>query len=189
MFTGIVEATGTIHSIKDNLFCIEHPFGKPFTKGESLALSGMCATVLESNTRTFTVEIMSESRTRTTFGTAKIGESVNLERSAIIGTRNSGHNVSGHIDECGKIITCEQKDDFHLLRVKINPKHARWIVEKGSIALDGISLTIMGCGKDFLEVGIISHTWDNTNLHMKKVGDSVNIEYDIFAKYVENLSK
>lgn len=198
MFTGIIQQVGRIKIIEDNRFEISHNYSETFEIGESIALNGMCATVVEIYNSSFAVEIMKESRDRTVFGSAQEGDLVNLERSAKIGQRNSGHHVTGHIDQVGTILKLEKKDDFWLFRISIDPENALFIVQKGSVAVDGISLTISDLanrgsknpepklGKYWFEVSIISHTWEQTNLHTKKEGDPVNLEFDILGKYAIN---
>ena len=186
MFTGIIESIGKVERIEGNIFTISHDFEEAFSLSESVSLSGMCSTVIDVNEKEFSVEIMEESRKKTIFGTIKAGEKINLERSAIIGARNSGHFVLGHIDECGKIIERKRDKDFELFRIQISSENRKYIVAKGSIAIDGISLTISDLGKDWLEVSIISHTLKETTLGNKKVGDLVNLEFDILGKYVLN---
>jgi len=207
MFTGIIEGIRKIEKIEGNRFtvvnsqrvnestsqraCRGRIYASPteisqnsLKIGESIAVSGVCLTVLEAKKNTFTVEIMQESRKRTTFGSAKKGDVVNLERAAIIGARNSGHFVTGHIDEVGKILKISKVDDYRLFRIGFSSKNARLVVEKGSVAVDGISLTVSGVGKNWFEVAIISHTWNVTNLSRKKVGDGVNLEFDVLGKYI-----
>lgn len=184
MFTGIVEATGTIKSIEGNKFTITHPFGEQFGVGESIALSGMCSTVLEATKEDFVVEIMLESRRRTTFGAAVAGEKINLERSVQIGARNSGHFVTGHIDEVGKISSLSRDGDAWKFRVSFSDKNAELVVEKGSIGIDGCSMTVSNCGRNWLEVCVISHTFSETLFGIKKEGDDVNLEFDILGKYI-----
>lgn len=190
MFTGIIEQIGKIQQIEGNHFTISHEFEEEFNIGDSIALNGMCATVLEERRekgeRSFVVEIIEESRKLTTFGDAAVGDLVNLERAAVIGGRNSGHNVTGHIDQTGNILALEREGDYWLIRVEVNPKNRKLIVYKGSIAMEGISLTVSEVGDYWFEVSIISHTWEVTNLHSKKVGDLVNLEFDIYGKYVLN---
>ncbi len=191
MFTGIVEGTGVIKSINGNEFVISHPFGNHFEVGESVALSGMCATVLESSDNDFRVEIIEESRKLTVFSTLEVEELVNLERSALIGGRNSGHNVTGHIDQAGEVLDVEKVQDYQLLRIKIDPENRKYLVYKGSVAINGVSLTVSGVSKlsdskAWFEVSLISHTWTETNLHRLNMGDLVNLEFDIFGKYVLN---
>ncbi len=193
MFTGIVEDTGKIKNIEGNIFTISHKFKEKFSLGDSISLSGMCATIIETGTiffkKFFKVEIMQISRERTIFGESKVGDTLNLERSAIIGARNSGHFVTGHIDEVGKILSGKKVDDFVQFRIKIKRKNRKFIVEKGAIAVEGISFTISGIGDDFFEISVISHTLKVTNLSGKSVGDKVNLEYDILGKYALNKEK
>jgi len=184
MFFGIVEGTGKIEKIEKNIFTISHPFGEEFNVGDSIACSGMCATVLKSDKTKFAVEIMAESRNRTVFGNAKVGFKVNLERPARMDARNSGHFVTGHIDEVGEISERKKVDDYEYFRIKISEGNAKFVVMKGSIAIDGISLTVADCGDDWFSVAIISHTLEVTNLGQKQVGNSVNIEFDILGKYI-----
>lgn len=188
MFTGIIEATGTLVSKKGNRFTFSHPFKEVFPEGESIAISGMCATVLESTEDLFTVEIIEESRRLTIFEFLEEGSVVNLERSAVIGQRNSGHNVQGHIDERSIIVGLEKQGDYQCVRVEIEAKNRKLLVHKGSVAVDGISLTVSKVSDitkqaSWFEVSIISHTWENTTLQDRKVGDRVNVEYDVLGKY------
>lgn len=184
MFTGIVEATGTVKNIEGNKFTISHPFGEQFSVGESIALSGMCSTVLTASSNEFTVEIMLESRRRTTFGDCSTRDVINLERSAQIGARNSGHFVTGHVDEVGKILSIARDGDAWKFRIGFSDKNADLVVEKGSIGIDGCSMTVAYCGKNWLEVCVISHTFAETLFGIKKEGDRVNLEFDILGKYI-----
>jgi riboflavin synthase len=192
MFTGIVEAIGKITAVEKNIFTIEHPFKEPFALGDSVSLSGMCSTVIRSDKKHFSVEIMEESRSRTIFGSVGVGENINLERAAQIGARNSGHFVLGHIDELGVVLQRKSIADFECFRIGIATENRKLVVPKGSITLDGISLTIsdlspMNTGKNsWFEVSIISHTLGETTLREKTVGTSVNLEYDILGKYILN---
>lgn len=184
MFTGIVESMGTIARIEGNLFTIAHEFDEVFSTGDSIALSGMCATILKSTKKEFTVEIMEESRRRTTFGAAKKGDPVNLERAAKMGDRNSGHFVTGHIDEVGLVTEREFLKDFWRFRIEISPKNAPLVVEKGSVAIDGVSMTVSACGPDWLEVCVILHTFEHTLFGHKQVHEGVNLEFDLLGKYL-----
>lgn len=189
MFTGIVEQVGTISNIEDSAFIIKHGFAEPLSLGESIALNGACMTIARLTDSTFSVDIIEESRRCTSFDTARVGDLVNLERSAIIGQRNSGHNVTGHIDETGQITKLEKKSDFWCLRVSLSPKNRQYCIYKGSIAVEGISLTISELGDDWFEVSIIPHTWEHTNLSSKTLGDRLNLEYDQVGKYILNQKK
>lgn len=184
MFTGIITDCGTIKKIENNLFTIKHSFPDSLEIGESVAISGTCCTVIDFNDSTFQVEIMEESRRVTIFGKSKIGDLVNLERSAKIGDRNSGHFVLGHVDEVGTILSRKKVNDYELFRISISDKNANLCVYKGSISIDGISLTISNLDKNWIEVSIISHTLKNTNLKPKKENDEVNLEFDILGKYI-----
>lgn len=185
MFTGIVETTGEIKEITGNKFTIlYYNITDPLDIGESIALSGMCATVIQKEEDSFTVEIMEESRNKTIFGAAKVGDKINLERAARIEERNSGHVVSGHIDGTGEILDINKQGDYWKFRISLGKDKAKFIVEKGSIAMDGISLTVSKIGEGWFEVCVISHTWKVTNLSEKKVGDFVNLEFDILGKYI-----
>lgn len=184
MFTGIIESTGIVKSIEENIFSIEHKFKTPFKIGDSIALSGMCTTVIKIDDNIFTVEIMAESRNCTIFGDIKVGQKINLERPVRMGDRNSGHFVLGHVDEVGRIVQRTREADFELFRIQISSENRKFIVHKGSVAVDGISLTVSKVGDDWFEVSIISHTLKETTLGLKKVGEGVNIEFDILGKYV-----
>jgi len=192
MFTGIIEDISTINNIAGNTFTFAHNFSDPITLGESIAVNGMCVTVTNFSNTEFTADIIKESRDRTIFSNVKVNDTVNLERSAQIGQRNSGHNVSGHIDETGTIAKLEEEDDFYLLRITFSPENFPLVIFKGSIAIDGISLTVSNVSKDpdnpWLEVSIIPHTWDNTNLKTKKTEDQVNLEFDQVGKYQQKQS-
>ena len=185
MFTGIVEQVGKVEKIEGNRFTISHPFEELFEIGESVALSGMCTTVIEATEKSFTVEIMKESRDRTTFGKVLVGEMVNLERAAKIGDRNSGHFVTGHIDEVGEILSRERVGDYWKFRIGFSVKNAALVVEKGSVAIDGVSLTISELGKNWFEVAIISHTFDVTTFGQKDAENKVNLEFDVIGKYIQ----
>ncbi len=184
MFTGIVEQIGKIQKIEGNKFTISHSFDEPFQTGESVSVNGACMTVLQSDANTFLIEMMEESRNRTVFGMSKEEDEVNLERSARIGDRNSGHNVTGHIDQVGEIMKLEKMSDYWVFRIAIKKENEKLIVEKGSVAVEGISLTVSAEGEQWFEVSILPYTMEETNLHAKNVGDNVNIEFDIVGKYL-----
>ncbi len=193
MFTGIIEQVGIIQKIDGNKFTIEHSFDERLKIGESVAVNGTCMTVLECDSTMFKIEMMEESRNRTVFSESREGDEVNLERSARIGERNSGHNVTGHIDQVGEILERKEVADFWLFRIGMKEENQKLVVEKGSIAVEGISLTISnlssknpepGLKKSWFEVSILPYTMKKTTLHAKKMGDKVNIEFDILGKYI-----
>jgi riboflavin synthase len=184
MFTGIIESLGELKKQNENRFTFSHHFDEPFILGESISLTGMCASIIDFDEQNFTVEIMAESRNKTIFENIKVGDQINLERAAHMNARNSGHFVTGHIDEVGGILKLEPVEDYSLLRISVSSENAKYMVNKGTIAINGISLTISRLGENYLEVSIISHTWTHTNLQNLKVGGSVNLEFDLLGKYI-----
>ncbi len=197
MFTGIIENFGIIEKIKESRFVISHDFEENFVIGESIGLSGMCSTVVKinknsENKKSFEVDIIKVSRERTIFKNSKIGDLINLERAAKIGQRNSGHNVTGHIDEVGEILNIIQKSDFSLFRIGIEKKNRKLLVDRGSVAVNGISLTVsdvsdLNSETAWFEVSIIPHTLKITNLKTLKIKNKINLEFDILGKYALNL--
>lgn len=189
MFTGIITSLGNLKKINDNTFTFSHTFTESLTLGESVAVNGMCVTVTDHGADFFTADIIEESRRLTVFGDVAIGTKINLERSVKIGERNSGHHVSGHIDETGEITLIKKKSDFWLIRIGFSKKNWPLVIYKGSIAIDGISLTVSSVSdkaiNPWLEVSIIPHTWEYTNLAEQVVGNRVNLEFDQLGKYVQ----
>jgi riboflavin synthase len=194
MFTGIIEGVGHVQNIDGNRFTLQHSFREPFDLGESIAISGACMTVLASTTNTITVEVMEESRNKTCFHQSAVGQIFNLERSVMVGQRNSGHLVTGHIDELGTIRLLQKKDDFWLVRIQFSKHSAHLVVSKGSIAVDGTSLTVSNLSaleaqEPWFEVCVLPFTWNETTFHTKKVDDFVHLEFDLFGKYVARLNQ
>lgn len=190
MFTGIITHVGKLETIKNDRFTFSAPvgFSRNLTKGTSVAVNGACLTVItKQSTTTFTVEIMPETKKRTTLGMLKKGSVVNLELPATPETFLSGHIVQGHIDGVGKISNVKQEGNSHILTVNVPINLTRYIVAKGSIAINGVTLTVITVIKDTFTVGTIPYTQTHTNLGNLKTGDRVNIEVDILAKYVEKL--
>lgn len=155
--------------------------------GDSIAVNGVCLTVTEHGRNWFTADVMPETMNRTALGDLTSGRKVNLERALRLSDRLGGHIVSGHIDGVGIIQSKQPIDNAILIALQADSKLLRYVVSKGSVALDGISLTVVDCGKDWLSVSIIPHTLSATTLHFKSVGDKVNIETDMIAKYAEKL--
>ncbi len=153
--------------------------------GESISVGGACFTVTGIKEKSFTMDVSGETLSRTTIGQLKPGDEVNLERALRLSDRLGGHLVSGHVDEMGKILKKESKQRSWLLRIGIPEELARYTVEKGSVAVDGVSLTINRCQETYFEVNIIPQTAQETTILRKKVGDLVNIETDLIGKYVE----
>ncbi len=192
MFTGIIEEVGHVKAL--------HRGAKSFTLeveadvvvqdaqvGDSIATNGVCLTVTSLSEHGFTADVMPETVERTALGQLKPGSPVNLERALSLQTRLGGHIVSGHIDGTGRIASLRQDDTALWLTVECDSKLLRYIVEKGSVALQGVSLTVARVDERSFSVSLIPHTQDATTLHSVRVGDLVNIENDIIAKYVEKL--
>ncbi|MBQ9234677.1 MAG: riboflavin synthase [Lachnospiraceae bacterium] len=194
MFTGIVEEIGEIknikHGTKSAVLTIK---GSVVTKdsrvGDSIAVNGVCLTATTVDGDIFTADVMAETMRRSSLGNLKQGSKVNLERAMLCNGRFGGHIVSGHIDGTGIIRNLEKEDNAVWITISASPDILRYIVEKGSIAIDGISLTVAYVDNDVFKVSIIPHTASETTLLTKNKGDIVNLENDIVGKYVEKLLK
>lgn len=191
MFTGIISDLGTVFNKTKTSLLIktDKDFLIGLEKGGSIAVDGICLTVVTCNKNSFKVNIMPETASRTNIQCLQSGDLVNLELPATMQSFLSGHIVQGHIDGTGTLLSMVKKNSSHILKFSIPAPLSKYIVEKGSIAVNGISLTIIEATKKYFVVGIIPHTWVKTMLHMIKVGDFVNIEIDILAKHVEKLLK
>lgn len=189
MFTGIIEELGEIRSIEHKKDLTVITIGAKMvlegTKlGDSIAVNGTCLTATKLGSDYFEADVMPETLKKTELGTYHKGLKVNLERALAVGDRLGGHLVSGHIDGGAVLTKVTPLTEVHELTFKLDNPHEGLIIPKGSIAIDGISLTIMGVTKDTFTVGIIPHTFSVTNLGGKKIGDRVNIEFDMYGKYV-----
>lgn len=192
MFTGIVEEIGKVQNIKKNVksFVLTIEGNKIFEDiniGDSISVNGVCLTVTTFTNNAFTADVMYETMSRSSLGQLKNGSHVNLERAMTAKGRFGGHIVSGHIDGTGKIIKIEKDDNAIWYTIAVKDNLMKYIVEKGSIAIDGISLTIAKVTVDNFSVSIIPHTVQETILSHRSVGDIVNIENDVIGKYVEKL--
>ena len=192
MFTGIIEETGIVKSFtKDTngaTICIECTTVLKDTKlGDSIAINGVCQTVAEITNNSFCARISDETLNITTFKDAKNGDIVNLERALTLSSRLGGHIVSGHVDCKGEFISAEKLSDFYNLTFRIPQEQTKYVVYKGSITINGISLTVAKIENNYITLAIIPHTYANTNLKTLKSGDFVNIETDILGKYVEKI--
>jgi riboflavin synthase len=190
MFTGIIEDLGTVSRFtrkgEDALLVVETSMNPSDTNvGGSISISGVCLTVTEKGEKRFTADVSAESLGRTSLKFLKPGDRVNLEKSLRLNSFLGGHLVLGHVDGMGKIAEKATKSGSIRFGVEIDKELERYIVEKGSVAVDGISLTVNRCEKSRFYVNIIPHTARNTTLGFKKVADPVNIETDIIGKYVE----
>jgi riboflavin synthase len=155
--------------------------------GDSIAINGVDLTVIEMASDYFSADASLETLTRSTLGDLRAGHCVNLERALGVGERLGGHMVQGHVDGAGELVAASQEGNAYRLRFRFERELGRYIAMKGSITVDGISLTIAGLGDDWFEVAIIPHTWRETTLKDLKRGDRVNLEVDVLAKYVERL--
>ena len=192
MFTGIIEETGKIESVANGnksaiITIIADKVLKGTKIGDSIAVNGVCLTVTSIIGNKFTADVMAETIRRSSLGTLKHGSKVNLERAMAADGRFGGHIVSGHIDGTGVIRSLEREDNAVWVEIETPDKLLKYIVEKGSIAIDGISLTVAKLTDDSFSVSVIPHTGEETTLLAKKPGDIVNLENDIVGKYVERL--
>ncbi|MGV8982559.1 riboflavin synthase [Clostridium sp.] len=194
MFTGLIEEIGEIVSIKKGAksarITIRATKILEDTKiGDSINTNGVCLTVTEFNKNNFSVDVMAETIRRSNLGKLKPGSTVNLERALRASDRLGGHIVSGHIDGIGTIVDFYKEDNATWVSVETTENILKYIVHKGSITIDGISLTVAYVDENVFKVSIIPHTKDETTLVIKKIGDEVNLESDMLAKYVEKLLK
>jgi riboflavin synthase len=189
MFSGIIESVGTlrefVHGQESAVVVVETDTNfSGLEDGESIAVNGVCLTVVEFNESTFRMDLGTETLAKTSFKNAKAGDRVNLERSLTPSSKISGHFVSGHVDQVGEVLKIDEKPGEILLQFSHPASLRPYIMEKGSIALDGVSLTVFNCKDDKFNVSIIPFTWSHTNLNTRKIGDLINIECDMIGKYV-----
>ena len=192
MFTGIIEELGKIASLE------KHASGakirvaakivtKDTIEGDSIAVNGVCLTALDIKSDSFTADVSEETLQKSTLGKLKNGAKVNLERAVTPQTRLGGHIVQGHVDSCGKFVSAMKSGDFWTVRIAFPREIGQYLVYKGSISVEGISLTIAELKDDYFEIAVIPKTWELTNLSTLKSGDDVNLEADVIAKYVERI--
>ena len=190
MFSGIVEEVGKI--LNREGFQLKIGCKKVLEDakiGDSISVNGVCLTVKEKGRDFFLAHVSQETLKRSNFSKLKIGDFVNLERSLKVGDRISGHIVQGHVDTVGKLIGTKKLSEFYEMDFSFPEKFSHLLVEKGSVALNGISLTVALLGKNFFRVAVIPHTFSETNLKYLKIGDDVNIEFDILGKYIVSFLK
>ena len=186
MFTGIIEETGSVKAVSSNEITIECcKILEDCKLGDSISVNGVCLTVSNLSNTGFTADVSPETIRVTDLSGLKSGDAVNLERAMTLSARFGGHIVSGHIDTVGKIQKVSKLNDFYEISIGFDREFSKYIVKKGSIAVDGISLTIADCTDSIVTIAVIPHTYENTVLKARKSGDNVNIEFDILAKYVE----
>ncbi|MCS5655549.1 MAG: riboflavin synthase [Dehalococcoidia bacterium] len=188
MFTGIVEEVGVVAKITDNgMTVLATKVTEDLKLGDSIAVNGTCLTAVSFDRTEFSVDLSPETVRRTSLGRLSVGGPVNLERALLASDRMGGHIVQGHVDGTGRIMSTKRDGDSTIFRIRVPKRLNRYIVEKGFVAVDGISLTVVKIGASSFTLAVIPYTLKNTNLAALSVGDRVNLEADILAKYVESL--
>jgi riboflavin synthase len=192
MFTGIIEELGTIKAVNKGRESATLEIGaekvvEGLNLGDSVAVNGVCLTVVRFDRTGFSAEVMAETLRKSNLGKLKSGDRVNLERAMRLGDRLGGHLVAGHVDATGTIKSTAREDIATVFTVEAPEEILRYVIEKGSVAIDGISLTVVDYDKKSFRVSIIPHTASQTTLGFKKSGDTVNLEADMLAKFVERL--
>lgn len=190
IFTGIIEEIGTISSIQKSAKSARLAINAALIfddirTGDSVAVNGVCLTVTSILNKVFTADVMNETLNRSNLGDQSVGSKVNLERAMLAGGRFGGHIVSGHIDGTGQIVKTERDDNAVWLTISASQNILKYIVEKGSVTIDGISLTVARAEENDFAVSVIPHTGKETTLLNKRVGDTINLENDIIGKYIE----
>jgi riboflavin synthase len=192
MFTGIVEELGTVDRLEEQGDAVRLTVSGPLVTtdaglGDSIAVNGCCLTVAERDGEAFTADVMRETLDKTSLGGLRPGDRVNLERAVTPTTRLGGHVVQGHVDATGTLRRRTPSDHWELVEVGMPADVGRYLVPKGSVTVDGVSLTVVEVGEDSFTVSLIPETLARTTLGLKQTGDAVNLEVDVMAKYVEKL--
>ena len=192
MFTGIVEERGRISAVEPlgdsvRVVIAAAEVLEGTRLGDSIAVNGVCLTVVDCDAHSFSADVMQETLDRSSLGAASSGVNVNLERAARLDSRIGGHLVQGHVDGTGSVLAIEPSDHWTVMRFSLPQEIARYVVEKGSITVDGVSLSVVDAQRDWFSVSLIPTTLQVTTLGDRKVGDRVNLEVDAIAKYVERL--
>lgn len=191
MFTGLVEAVGNVISLESKgeqaRLTLNLPFASELAPGDSVAINGCCLTVADLSPGGTSFDLLAQTLRVTSLGELQTGSKVNLERAMMVGDRFGGHFVQGHVDATGRITRLESSGQDHIVAVSLPAAIHKLCVDKGSLAIDGISLTIAELTADEAVFWITPHTWDHTHLHAAQVGQAVNLEADMLAKYVEKL--
>lgn len=192
MFTGIIEELGTLSSFEKNAGGARMTVRAELVvgdagEGDSISVNGVCLTALDITPSSFSADLSQETLDRTTLGNLKQGSRVNLERAVTPSTRLGGHIVQGHVDGRGTFVSAEKSGDFWTVRIGFPKEMAKYLVHKGSVCVEGISLTVAALADDHFDIAIIPKTWELTNLSTLQPGDGVNLEADVIAKYVERM--
>ena len=191
MFTGIIETLGTVSNLEidgTNLhITIDSPLAKELKIDQSVAHNGVCLTVISKSDTSYTVTAIEETLQKSNLGTLKKGDAINLERAMILGSRLDGHIVQGHVDQTGVCTAVEEKNGSWFFSFKYSANQGNPTIEKGSITIDGTSLTVVNSGKNTFSVAIIPYTYENTRFNTYKPDTVVNLEFDVIGKYVAKL--
>ena len=188
MFTGIVEEVGVVAKISDiGMTVLATKVTEDLKLGDSIAVNGACLTAVSFDRTEFSVDLSPETMRRTSLDQLSVGGPVNLERALLASDRMGGHIMQGHVDGTGRVMSTKRDGDSTVFRIRVPKRLQRYIVEKGFVAVDGISLTVVKRGASSFTLAVIPYTLKNTNLASLSVGDRVNLEADILAKYVESL--
>lgn len=192
MFTGIIEEIGEVADITEQTNALRLTIAASTVLGDaqlgdSIAVNGVCLTVAERDDNTFTADVMQETLNRSSLGTVTVGSKVNLERAAQVGSRLDGHIVQGHVDGTAEVISRTADEHWVIVRFTLPADLARYVVEKGSISIDGTSLTVSALGDDWFEVSLIPVTLTDSVVGLRQPGDIVNLEVDVVAKYIEKM--
>jgi len=192
MFTGIIEELGRVESLEQRgegvrIRVAARVVTEGTEEGDSIAVNGVCLTALEVRPGSFAADGSRETLQRSTLGSLRAGSVVNLERAVTPSTRLGGHIVQGHVDARGRFLGAEDHGGSWTIRIAYPPEISRYLVFKGSVSVEGISLTVAGLTDDYFEIAVIPKTWAVTNLSRLRPGDAVNLEADIIAKYVERI--
>ena len=182
MFTGLIGETGALRKTGTRL-AVETPLATQLERGDSIAVNGVCLTAVEIDDQGFEADVMEETLQKTTLGRLDPGSEVNLELALRVGDRLGGHFVQGHVDGTGTIDSIDQREHSRVIRVATDPELLRYVFQKGAIAIDGVSLTVVDVDERSFRVSLIPETLERTTLGSAKEGDPVNLEVDIFARY------
>jgi riboflavin synthase len=187
MFTGLVQQLGTLTSLEAGRLAVSAPLARELAEGDSVAVNGVCLTATAVTPEGFTADVMEETLRRTALGAVRLGDPVNLELPLRAADRLGGHFVQGHVDGVGTVAAVHDEGFSRVVEIEAEPGLMRYVVEKGSIAVDGVSLTVASLGEGTFGVSLIPETLERTTLGRASPGDSVNLEVDVLAKYVERL--
>ncbi|MEO0078159.1 MAG: riboflavin synthase [candidate division WOR-3 bacterium] len=188
MFTGLIDSVGRIERVLgrqgNRLLTVRAGFASEVDPGDSIAVNGVCLTVTQVGQSEFVAEAVASTLKTTTLGRLRVGDSVNLERALALGDRLGGHMVQGHVDEVGRVRRIERHAGYRTIAVEVDRRNSGFLVSRGSVAVDGVSLTVACARPGEFSVNIIPHTWDNTALRTLRPGALVNVEYDLLIKAV-----